>query len=419
MIAVSLFSGCGGMDFGIEAAGFTIPFCNDIDRFSCHTLRLNGATCVAECSVADVSASRIAALAGSVVADEVDLLFGGPPCQPFSKSGYWVRGDTLRLDDPRSDTLGHFFRLVEELRPRAFLLENVHGISYSGKEEGFAYILDRIEAINRTTGTTYLPSWSVLNTADYGVPQARTRFFMVGFRDGTRFVFPAATHGQRDNGTPTLFDRHLQPYLTAWDAIGHLEPDADENLVVGGRWAGLLPSIPEGENYSWHTDRKQGLPLFGWRTRYWCFLLKLAKNRPSWTLQAQPGPAIGPFHWRNRRLSWREMAALQTFPTSFRIEAPRIEVQRQIGNAVPSLMAEILGREIAARIGQNKATQPLRMAVRRAKEIPPPEKCSEVPPEYHELIGVHAAHPGTGRGRSYQRMKQEQCDEPELQSGLF
>src|SRR6185369_15502643 len=104
----------------------------------------------------------------------------------------------------------------------------------------------------------------------------------------------------------------------------------------------LLPSIPEGENYLHHTPRKGGLPLFGWRTRYWSFLLKLAKNQPSWTIQAQPGSAIGPFHWQNRRLAWQEMAALQTFPREFEIASSTVEIQRQIGNAVPSLMAEIL-----------------------------------------------------------------------------
>ena len=76
----------------------------------------------------------------------------------------------------------------------------------------------------------------------------------------------------------------------------------------------LLPTIPEGQNYLWHTERGGGEPLFGWRRRYWSFLLKLAKDLPSWTIQAQPGPATGPFHWDNRRLSVREMARMQTFP---------------------------------------------------------------------------------------------------------
>ncbi|MEQ1905737.1 MAG: DNA cytosine methyltransferase [Pirellulaceae bacterium] len=402
MIAASLFSGCGGMDFGIKAAGFQVVFCNDFDKHSCCTLVHNGFKNVVHRPVSEVSGDQIVSVSDAS-SDGIDLLFGGPPCQPFSKSGYWVRGDTLRLDDPRSDTLAQFFRLVEQVQPRAFLLENVHGISYSGKEEGFRFILDRIQSMNRSIGTKYDPTWSVINTADFGVPQTRVRFFMVGMRDGTRFSFPSPTHKQREDQSPTLFESDLEPHLTAWDAIGHLTPDPNENLVVGGRWAELLPSIPEGENYLWHTDRKNGEPLFGWRTRYWCFLLKLAKNRPSWTLQAQPGSAIGPFHWDNRKLSWREMAALQTFPESFCIDAPRVEIQRQIGNAVPSLIAEILARSIAVHLGYSIPTRPPLLALRRSEQIPPASKVARVPKRYSELIGVHAAHPGTGKGRSYER----------------
>ena len=91
----------------------------------------------------------------------------------------------------------------------------------------------------------------------------------------------------------------------------------ERTLTVGGKWADLLPTIPEGQNYLWHTNRGGGSQLFGWRTRYWSFLLKLAKNLPSWTIQAHPGSSIGPFHWRNRKLSVPEMCRLQTFPTAW------------------------------------------------------------------------------------------------------
>ena len=95
-------------------------------------------------------------------------------------------------------------------------------------------------------------------------------------------------------------------------------PAVLEVVVLGG----LLPSIPEGENYLWHTNRGGGLQLFGWRTRYWSFLLKLAKSLPSWTIQAQPASAIGPFHWRSRKLTTREMCRLQT-PTAQLVEAAK------------------------------------------------------------------------------------------------
>jgi DNA (cytosine-5)-methyltransferase 1 len=312
------------------------------------------------------------------------------------------------LKDPRANTLDEYLRVVEELRPKAFLLENVHGISYSGKEEGFQFLIQRIREINRKAGTDYRPTWRVLNAADYGVPQLRIRFFLVALRGGKEFVFPSPTHGDVDTGHATLFDVERSPYLTAWDALSGVRPDPGEKLEVGGKWGKLLPSIPEGENYLWHTDRKGGLPLFGWRTRYWCFLLKLAKNRPSWTIQAQPGSAIGPFHWDNRKLSWRELAALQTFPGDFRIDSPRVEIQRQIGNAVPSLLAEVLGRALREQVCGERMSEPLRLAVRRSGTPPPPEPTQEVSREYLSLVGNHAAHPGTGKGRSYQAAAQQQ-----------
>lgn len=403
METVSLFSGCGGLDFGFEAAGCNIVLRNDFDKYSCDTLRLNSKGTVVEAPIESVSAEDLKNVVGSS-RNAIDLLIGGPPCQPFSKSAYWSRGDTLRLKDPRANTLSEYFRVVQELRPKAFLLENVHGINYSGKEEGFKFILDRIREINRILGTEYHPTWQVINAIDYGVPQARVRFFLIAFRDGNQFQFPEKTHGNTAVEGRTLFDAEPIPYATAWDAIGRIHPDKSERLDVGGRWAGLLPSIPEGENYLWHTNRKPGLPLFGWRTRYWCFLLKLAKNRPSWTIQAQPGSAIGPFHWFNRRLSWREMAAIQTFPSTFAIEGPRVEIQRQIGNAVPSLLAEVLARQIVSQLTGKTYSDPCKLSVERFLPIPPPEHTTAVPARYHYLIGEHAAHPGTGKGQSYQKM---------------
>ena len=127
MNLVSLFSGCGGLDFGFEKAGFNVAFCNDSDKHSCLTLRLNGKLNVSEAPIEQISTEEVKKVVGSSLKD-IEALIGGPPCQPFSKSAYWGNGDTLRMDDPRADTLDHYFRFVEELKPRIFLLENVHGL---------------------------------------------------------------------------------------------------------------------------------------------------------------------------------------------------------------------------------------------------------------------------------------------------
>ena len=327
---------------------------------------------------------------------EADLLIGGPPCQPFSKSGFWARGDSGRLRDPRANTLREYLRILEDTRPKAFLLENVAGLNFSGKEEGYQFILDEIARINTRIGTRYTVTSKVLNAAWYGIPQTRERIILVGSSDGTPFRYPDPTFHDPD-GQATLFEG-TEPYRTAWDALGDLgKPDDIDELAMRGRWADLLPSIPEGANYLHHTERGEGLPLFGWRRRYWSFLLKLAKSRPSWTLTAQPGPAIGPFHWCSRRLSRVELARLQTFPDGYVVGGSLSDVQRQIGNAVPSLMGEVLGREIRRQLLGHRLSSPsLTLLAPRRRRVPPAERIATVPAKFRALAGEHEAHPGTG-----------------------
>ncbi len=147
--------------------------------------------------------------------------------------------------------------------------------------------------------------------------------------------------------------------------------------------------------------------MFGWRTRYWSFLLKLSKRLPAWTVQAQPGAAIGPFHWSNRRLTFQELCRIQTFPYGLSIECGRTEMQRQLGNAVPSLIAEVLAREIRAQLLDAALNTPRRLQPPRREPVPPPERIAPLPTKYREFIGKHKAHPGTGKGRMALQMARE------------
>jgi len=281
-------------------------------------------------------------------------------------------------------------RILEYVRPEVLLFENVPGFASDGQADGFRTLCQGIKRINSRHRTRYVPQLFHINAADYGVPQLRERVFVVAHRGGRLLRLPEPTHGPK-SATAT-------PYTTAWDAIGELDGESAE-LEPRGRWAALLPSIPEGHNYLWHTPGQGGRPLFGWRTRYWSFLLKLAKTRPSWTLSASPGPAIGPFHWRNRLLSVPEMARLQTFPADFRSTGDRRSAQRQLGNAVPAALAEFLGVEIRRQLLLDDiVAQPLRLAPSRTSVPPPPEPVMEVPEQYLHLEGAHRAHPGTGKG---------------------
>lgn len=344
-----------------------------------------------EGDINEVSTDAILSAAG-LQAGQADVLIGGPPCQPFSKAGYWASGDSRRLLDPRASTLGAYLRVLRESRPRAFLIENVEGLGFKGKDEGLRLILSTLADINREHGTRYSAEVAVLNAADFGVPQLRRRLFIVGSRDGTPFRFPSPTHAE-DGASG------LPPHATAWDALHDLPEAPNEDLRLKGKWADLLPAIPEGQNYLWHTERGGGLPLFGWRTRFWCFLLKLAKDRPAWTIQAQPGPATGPFHWGNRRLSVRELSRLQTFPDDVTVQGSIAAAHKQLGNAVPSLLAEVLARGILTQLLGSPSSAGPWLAIQPSPSPPPPApKPAQVPRRYLALKGDHAAHPGTGLG---------------------
>ncbi len=398
---ISLFTGAGGLDFGFEASGFKTVAGVEMDAACCKTLRHRKFP-VIEGDIRSVSSPEILDRANfrrrtRLRPGGVDVLIGGPPCQPFSKAGYWAKGDSQRLEDPRAQTLREYIRVLDETRPKVFLLENVEGLSYSGKSEGVDTLLRAVEAVNRKRGTRYRPRYSVLSAADFGVPQMRNRFFMVGVVDGTEFEFPVPTHGSEER----QLSLGLEPHTTAWDALGDLSEEDDESLAMRGKWADLLPSIPEGQNYLWHTERgvkAGGRALFGWRRHYWSFLLKLAKSRPSWTIQANPGSAIGPFHWANRRLSPRELCRLQTFPDTAEILGPLNAVQRQLGNAVPSLLGEVLARSIRKHLGLSIPRGRPKLLPPMNSPVPPPEPVPAVPAKYLHLEGKHSEHPGTGKG---------------------
>src|SRR5438874_8291764 len=168
--AISVFTGVGGLDFGFEAAEFETAVAVEMDAVCCRTLRLNRRWPVIERNIHEVTSQELLREA-ELKKGEADVLIGGPPCQPFSKSGYWARGDAMRLDDPRSDTLTAYLRVLRDVQPKAFLLENVYGLAYRGKSEGLERIVAGVDQINRATGSCYRPVWQVIDAASYGVPQ--------------------------------------------------------------------------------------------------------------------------------------------------------------------------------------------------------------------------------------------------------
>lgn len=346
MKCVSLFSGAGGLDLGLRNAGFDIHFSNELDPVFCQSHASNFPTSfMHQGSVTDLTPEFLKQTLGGL--DGIDLLVGGPPCPPYSKSRFYRTTMPRGLDDPvGEETLTGYLNVLRTLMPRAFLLENVAGMAYGVHRRALDQVLNVAEALG------YTVDWRVLNAADYGVPQMRQRLFVVGLR-GKAFEWPKPTHTKITDDTSLEI---LKPWITAGEVIGDLDTTAnadDTGHFAGGKHHDLLLEVPPGQNYLYFTkERGHPNPQFIWRSRYWSFLLKLSPDLPSWTIQARRSNNMGPLHWRNRILRVSEVKRLQTFPDDWKL-AGKIESQwRQVGNAVPPLLAEVLGRALHQALGE-------------------------------------------------------------------
>lgn len=343
---VSIFSGILGLDLGLERAGFQTRFALDFDKH-CKDVVEDNRNVLGEFPYVVGDINEIAAdsilEAANLKSGEVALLSGGPPCQPFSKSG-------LRkgIEDERGILFKRYLEFLEVIQPKSFILENVRGLYSSRKGEDFKEIIQLFEE------TGYTIYWKIIDSANYGVPQFRQRLFIIGFRDRIKFAFPAETHGEEEGLLNNLFDDRL-PFVTVEEAIGDLV-DKVEVPNYNGKYAHLLEEIPEGMNYSYYTaERGHPNPLFEWRSKFWYFLLKIDRKKPSLTIQAQPGNNTGPFHWKNRKLAPAEIKRLQTFPDWLKINKSYAVSHRMIGNAVPPLLSKVLGEAIISALKRNEA----------------------------------------------------------------
>ena len=379
---LSAFTGAGGLDLGLECAGYEIIACIDNDPQA-------RATMLANRKVRFLPPHEIVQVARTLRPEdlglqrgELDVLAGAPPCQPYSKAAQWAEKAVKGIEDPRgSNGLMGFLMLVHQFLPRVILIENVPGF-VRGKNSVISFLEHYFELLNLKQGTLYRLHAEVVDAVNWGIPQRRERAILIACRDGECIRMPEPTH--RD--AP----------VRAYDALHGIEV-ADPPRPKG-KWKHLLPSIPEGKNYLWHTPGGGGRPLFGYRTRFWSFLLKLAKAEPSWTLPASPGPATGPFHWEGRPLAVEEMLRLQTFPADWKVQGAYKAQVRQIGNATPPLLGEVIGRLVGEQVFRMEYTEQPRLAINRRTEIPAPENPKPVPGEYHALEGEHAPHPGAGKG---------------------
>ena len=343
---IGFFSGAGGLDIGSQLAGAKVISSLDFDRDSVATMKANKYFAHTTHFHKDIKEMYTKDYAQILKFNNPEklILVGGPPCQPFSKAGYWVtHKNRLGSEDPRN-MIGQYLRIVEELQPDGFLLENVESLLHPKNVQA---VSDLKEAIDKL-GYKFIVYRA--NALDFGVPQKRKRVFFIVSRKEI-LGEPVQTHG---NELELLFKKDLLPHERVIDWIGKFDADnyfEAEELTTGKTYDEELKQIPPGQNYFALTERSgHPNPRFEANKRFWNFLLKLHPNKPSWTIAAQPGPWVGPFHWNNRRLRVPESAAIQTFPEDYHFIGTRRSIQKQIGNAVPSLLGKAIVKHLISNI---------------------------------------------------------------------
>ena len=324
--ALSLFSGAGGLDIGVEKAGFHVVYATDFDDTCCETLRINRGITLRQDLI--VEQADIRELDCSTLPSDIDFVIGGPPCQTFSASARRAGGAAGQLD-PRGTLFEGYVRVLEHVKPKVFLFENVRGILGTNKGSDFKDIVSAFSKIG------YKIDYRVLDAEDYGAPQQRERVFIIGHQMDVPFRFPRPTYGPDSS--------EEKPYLSAKEAIEDIILTPDEILETkfeGGRYTHLLPEVPPGGNYL-HFTAKRGYPnpIFAYRSRFSDFLYKANPDTPTKTLIASPGKYTGPLHWDNRYMTVREYKRIQGFPDEHLFSGNRSKQIRQIGNSVCPLIA--------------------------------------------------------------------------------
>ncbi|WP_126428612.1 DNA cytosine methyltransferase [Brevibacillus marinus] len=372
-IAVSFFSGAGGLDTGIHQAGFDIRLTVEIEDTFCETLRLNYPELnVVKGDIMKYDRQRVYMEANLSEDQEIDFMFGGSPCQSFSTAG-----KRQAFSDPRGQAMIKFAELVREVKPKVFLLENVRGLLSAAlkhrpinqRGEGFPplepeempgsalkYLLKQFRGYN--------VNFKLINAADYGVPQTRERVFFVGVRNdlNAKFEFPESTH-----------DEHGRDGKKKWVTFGELlksinvekhnyveySPDRLEYMKLiprgGGNWRDLPKDVVKqamGGAY------QSGGGKVGFFRRIW-----LDKPAPTMlTSPMQKSTNLG-HPLEDRPLSIEEYLAVQEFPSGYKVAGSLTQQYVQIGNAVPVRLARILGEAVLDLLHKIEVNQQINISV--------------------------------------------------------
>jgi len=334
---LDLFCGAGGLSLGFERAGFNVVKAIDIDQHAINTYNFNRKDKVAE--VLDISkfdSSHIDKLG------EIDGIIGGPPCQGFSTAGQRI------IDDDRNKLYREYFRILSQIKPKFFVIENVTGIL------NFAKGLVKDDIIKRADKLGYKIYYTTIDTSEYGIPQIRKRVIFVGISKHIMkedYVFPEGKQlpisvldaigdlPSLDNGEDNT--KYVHPAKTAYQKMIRDGMTELHNHVLSKHSEDTKKTIaivPEGGSIMDVPEELRG------GRNYHALLRKMDRNKPSLCIDTGHRTY---FHYEEKRIpSTREVARLQSFPDSFIFTGPRNDQQKQVGNAVPPILAEIIAKSI-------------------------------------------------------------------------
>ncbi len=348
-IALSFFTGAMGLDLGVERAGFNILLCCETDNACRRTILKNRPDVALIGDIRDFSYAQIRERAYLNLNEDIDLVFGGPPCQSFSTAG-----KRKGLEDERGNVFLTYIDRIIDLRPKFAVIENVRGLlsapdAHGRKGAAFKFILNKIQKAG------YSVSFNLYNAANFGSPQKRERVVIVCSRDLKKLPHLVPTHSE--NG-----EYGLPKWRTFNDVTKDLAHIKQHHLEFPERRMKYFRMLKEGQ-YWRHLPLKfqkeamgKSFYLGGGKTG---FYRRLAVHRPSPTLVTHPAmPATDLAHpTKDRPLSIEEYKRIQEFPDSWQIEGTLIEQYRQLGNAVPVSLGHAIGRLIISSLNNEEITR--------------------------------------------------------------
>ncbi|MFM2266713.1 MAG: cytosine-specific methyltransferase [Bacteroidota bacterium] len=346
---ISIFSGAMGLDLGLEKAGLNIAVSVEMDKLACQTIRANTNIPVIEGDINNVTTEEILQTAG-ISSNEVFAVVGGPPCQAFSTAG-----KRLSLQDFRGNAIIRYMEIIKEVSPEYFILENVRGLLSTPMntvpeeyEEEYSNVVEIQGSMiyflwNEFKKLGYSLSFTLFNSANYGVPQARERVIIFGSKQG-RIPLPSPTHSK--TGVETG-----QKWATVKEAIEGLKAEEQQYVEIPQRIKKYLIHLTEGQNWRNLPSELQreamgkSYDLVGGKTG---FFRRLSFNEPSPTLLTSPimNATLLAHPTEMRSLSVQEYARIQQFPDKWKFQGKLSDIFKQIGNAVPVGLGYVAGKTL-------------------------------------------------------------------------